>query len=239
MGGVTKASVLIVLLVAVSLGACGKVGVAKITPSGQLSAVNDEPFPVLSAGKIISAAMLLDTADLGQQVTIRAISGGYNPTVKLGRQYSLADLLAYSVVDSDNTAADAITGHLGGPAGVQRWLNEKHVKLRFTATEDEMVKNAEAMTAKPSDLAMFLYRLRTGKIIEIDKARKLIELMHQTRTGNDRIAAAFPGSWIAHKSGTYGYRLVDMGIVKLPDGPHIIVTMSRFATATRLAAAIH
>jgi hypothetical protein len=178
-------------------GPAAQIGVAVIE-SGHLRATNNRPFAVLSAAKIIPAAMALETHDP-----------------------ALAPLARLSVVNSDNKAADELTARLGGKVAVQRWLASKRLPTAF-ATEAEMIANPTAYELRPSELALVLYRIQTPA---------LIALMAQTKTGNDRIRAAFPGA--PHKSGTWGDKLVDVGMVN----GRIIAVMGERVTPADLAAA--
>lgn len=179
------------------VAACSDVGSATIDAHGHLTAHNDKPFPVLSAGKIIPAAMALE------------------------RQNPPMGLIERSVVDSDNAASDELVASLGGAAAVRRWLTSKHLPAKF-ALEREMVANPRVMELRPSELALVLYRI---------KSPKLVALMARTKTGNDRIRAAFPGA--PHKSGTLGSNLTDVGIV----GERVVAVMGQ-GTATDLATSV-
>lgn len=181
------------------LSSCSNIGSASIDQHGRLAAHNDVLFPVLSASKIIPAAMALERHDA-----------------------ALLPLIRLAVVNSDNAAADRLTAQLGGVPAVQRWMRSKGLRPYFTATEAQMVADPTAMTARPSELALTLYRIQSPE---------LLALMAQTKTGNDRIRAAFPGA--PHKSGTWGRDLVDIGTAN----GKIIAVMGTNATPGKLALA--
>lgn len=175
---------------------CKDVGSATIE-NGRLTARNDQPFPVLSASKIIPAAMAIERRDP-----------------------SLMPLVRLSVIDSDNEAADRLTDRLGGKAAVRQWLAAKRLPSSF-ATEREMIADPHVYQLRPSELALVLYRIQTPE---------LLSLMKQTKTGNDRIRATFPGA--PHKSGTAGAYLSDVGVV----GDGVVAVMSKNAKPADLAA---
>lgn len=116
------------------------VGVAALE-HGQITARNDRPFPVLSAAKIIPAAMAIER-------------GGF------------ADLVRRVVVLSDNEASDELTARLGGKQAVEAWLASKGLQPRF-ATERDMIANPEAFTLRPSELALVLYRLKSPELLSL------------------------------------------------------------------------
>lgn len=176
-------------------GQCPDVGSAVIE-DGRLKAWNDHPFPVLSASKIIPAAMAIEQ-----------------------RRTDLSPLVRLSVVNSDNAAADRLTARLGGKVAVSRWLASKRLPATF-ATEAEMIANPTVYQLRPSELAMILYRI---------KSPELLSLMAQTKTGNDRIRAAYPKA--PHKSGTLGSNLVDVGVV----GGSVVAVMGSNAAPGDLA----
>jgi beta-lactamase class A len=134
------ASGVLVLTLALLCG-CSDVGTATIDGSGKVSASNDKPFPVLSAAKIIPAAMAIER-----------------------RQY--LDLAELAVVKSDNAATDELVTKLGGVAAVSQWLAGKHLPTAF-ATEHDMVADAEAYTLKPSELALILYRIKSPELLAL------------------------------------------------------------------------
>lgn len=125
-----------------ALAGCGQVGSAVIDRSGHLSATNDQPFPVLSASKIIPAAMALE------------------------QRRDLAPLVRLSVVDSNNAAADKLTASLGGKAAVSRWLASKGLPSAF-ATEAEMIANPTVYRLRPSELALILYRIKSPELLAL------------------------------------------------------------------------
>lgn len=118
-----------------------EIGYAAIE-NGSVTAHNDRPFPVLSASKIIPAAMALE------------------------RDRSLMPLVRKSVIDSDNQAADELTKRLGGRTAIQAWLHSKSLPDQF-ATEAEMVAHPTVYELRPSELALILYRIQSPDLLAL------------------------------------------------------------------------
>lgn len=208
------------------VSACSNVGVAIVDSNGRVHVRNDRKFPVLSAAKIIPAAAALETLEPTRRFTIRRKVAGYSPSVKVGHTYTVRELAELSVVDSDNSASDALVEALGGKQAVERWLKAKGSRMSFS-TESEMVRDEEAFIARPSDLARLMSELRKSPAYP-----NLLDMMRRTRTGNDRIRRVFPGA--PHKSGTGRNHLSDAAYVN----GEIIVAMGRTTRGSDLADAV-
>lgn len=187
-----------VAVLCLCLAACGQVGTAVVEDGKVVEAKNDRPFPVLSAAKIIPAAMAIER-----------------------NQYP--ELVERVLIVSDNGASDELVSNLGGAAEVRRWLASKGLPAKF-ALEREMIADPDVYQLRPSELALTLDRL---------KSPELLALMAETKTGNDRIRAIYPGA--PHKSGTFpGVALSDVGYV---DG-HVIAVMGRGVEPDDLARSV-
>lgn len=72
-------------------------------------------------------------------------------------------------------------------------------------------------TATPLDMAKLLERLFSGKALSGSSSALLVEMMERTTTGAARIRGRLPaGTNVAHKTGTIGGSLNDVGIITLP-----------------------
>ncbi|WP_293486069.1 class A beta-lactamase [Phenylobacterium sp.] len=113
------------------------VGLANLE-SGQAFLLNGERrFPMQSVFKLPLAAAVLAEVDAGRarmderfELTEEQLSPQHSPISAAWparRSFSLRDLLEATVVESDNTAADVLMKHIGGPGAVSAWLVGRRV----------------------------------------------------------------------------------------------------------------
>ena len=118
--------------------------------SGEMWAWNGEKaFPMQSVFKAPLAAAVLSEVDLGHlslddTITIEEhdLSPAHSPVADAWPQvttYTVRDLLARTVSDSDNTAADVLMRRIGGPGAVTAWLRGRGIKeIRIDRYEREL-----------------------------------------------------------------------------------------------------
>lgn len=128
-------------VLALLVAACSDVGSAVVENGRVVRAWNDKPYPVLSASKIIPAAMAIER-----------------------NQYP--ELVERVLVVSDNKASDELVSRLGGTTEVKRWLSAKGLPNKF-ALECEMIANPEAYQLRPSELALVLDRVKSPKLLAL------------------------------------------------------------------------
>jgi beta-lactamase class A len=145
------------------------------------------------------------------------------------------------LVDSDNTASDALLRSVGGPervmaelrrlgvAGVDVSRSERELGSALDDAKDENDAAAARSrfladrrdVASADALADLLVRLYRGELLDESGTRFVLETMGRCRTGLHRLRAGIPaGVPLAHKTGTWGAigTVNDVGIVTLPDG---------------------
>ena len=147
------------------------------------------------------------------------------------RHFSYAELLRWSLAESDNNACDLLFAHCGVPTEVEKYVHalgfdQIHVRL----TEKEMkheplraIENSSTPRAMAELLEwLFIHRLDNEKISFVWNT------MAGCNTGMERIAAVVPqGCRLVHKTGS-GFRSSDgrqdkndVGIIIFPDGSHV------------------
>lgn len=98
----------------------------------------DEPLPIASTTKIMTAILALERGDLDEVVTAGAKpyeTGGTTIYLEMGEQQRLEDLLYALMLESANDAGVAIAEHLAGSEeGFADWMNEKARALGATGT---------------------------------------------------------------------------------------------------------
>jgi beta-lactamase class A len=109
----------------------------------------DRRFPMQSVFKLPLGAAALAEADAGRlalsevmTVTDETLSPFWSPVAQAypaRATYTVEELLAAAVRDSDNTAADMLMKRIGGPGAVTAWLNGQRVmEIRVDRYEREL-----------------------------------------------------------------------------------------------------
>src|SRR5215831_12316602 len=89
---------------------------------------------------------------------------------------------------------------------------------RFNATEKDV--------ATPRQMTMLLEKIYRGEIVDRTSSDEIIEFMSHSLIGETRLPALLPqGTRVVHKTGTISGSTNDTGIVFLPGGSHLIVTV--------------
>jgi len=89
---------------------------------------------------------------------------------------------------------------------------------RFNATEKDV--------GTPRQMTMLMEKIQRGEIVDRASSDEIIEFMSHSMIGQTRIPASLPdGTRVAHKTGSISGSANDTGIVFLPDGRHLILTV--------------
>ena len=79
-------------------------------------------------------------------------------------------------------------------------------------------------TSTPAGMAELLRQVWAGKVLKPDTTAVLKQIMLDTRTGQGRLRGMLPDRTpVAHKTGTVGDVINDVGVITLPDGRGEIV----------------
>jgi beta-lactamase class A len=80
-------------------------------------------------------------------------------------------------------------------------------------------------TATPRSMAALLQKIWKKEVLSPPSSELLLDIMKRCRTGEGRLKGILPkGTEVAHKTGTIGRTLNDVGILTLPHGAgHVIV----------------
>ena len=217
-------------------GARGDVGVAVIhVESGQTAAVEaTKPLPLYSVFKLPLAITVLRQVaakklSLEQKVSVTPddVAPGSQFNTDLWRrpvEKTVAELLEFSIVRSDNTSSDKLLQLVGGPAGVteqMRALGFAQLDIKYT-TREFAAHRDKPNTGTASDLAQLLAKLQQGELVQPSSLAMLLGFMERSMTGGERRLRADlpPGTKVADKtgSGEPGSSTNDVGLITLPDG---------------------
>ena len=205
-------------------------------------------YPMLSVFKFHIAIVVLAEVDKGnlslnQNIYIKKtdltldtwspIKAKFPNGVKL----TLAEIIRYTVSESDNIGCDILLRLIGGTKIInQYFLNKDFKDLSILANEEEMHKDWNILftnwttTNSANNLLKAFY---DKKLLSKKSNDFLWKTMTETTTGKKRIKGQLPESTIvAHKTGTSGTNekgisaaVNDIGIVTLANGKHFIITI--------------
>jgi beta-lactamase class A len=207
-----------------------------------MASVYKVPISIAAMAEVQSGALKLSKAiRIGPDDYRR----GYSPLADRmeGRPTTITvrEAIEMVLVDSDNTASDALLRTVGGPERVMAELRRLGVsgvdvsrsELELGSALDDAKDDAAAAAARSrfladrrdvasaDALADLLVRLYRGELLDRSGTRFLLEAMGRCRTGFHRLRAGIPdGVPLAHKTGTWGAigTVNDVGIVTLPGG---------------------
>lgn len=224
-------------------GVRATVGVAVVFGDGDTLVVNNaHRYPTMSVYKFHQALALLDSLDrAGLPLTTRIpvlrsdlLSDTWSPLRDArpegGYELTTAELLDYSVAQSDNNVCDLLFRFLGGPKTVNRYVARLGVgRTAIVADEETMHRrpdNQYLNWTTPLAAVRLLERFRRGELLSAEYGDFLLETMFGTTTGPDKLRGLLPADVaVAHKTGSafrdaQGVMVADndIGIVRLPDG---------------------
>jgi len=260
----------------VELAARARPGILGITvvdlATGRSWRVNAErAYPMMSVFKAPLGATVLAQAESGKlsldrTVIVRRadlVTGGVSRITATFQgdheTFSVRQLLAAAVSNSDNTAADVLLELVGGPHVVTAFLRAHGIRaMRVDRGEEEIAREFEEGGAAqvigrrgyeaylkdprdrttPDDAALFLRKLWRRELLSDAATRQLLGLLY-AQTVPDRLRAGIPADVrLADKCGTSASvdgmtaAFNDIGILTWPDGRTVIV--AAFLTASPL-----
>ena len=182
----------------------------------------DEHFAMCSTFKLPLAAAVLRMAERGKLRLDEAIPYSekdmlsHAPVTRLHLaegSMTVKALTEATQTTSDNPAANLLLRRLGGPAALTAALRSMGARTtRIDRMEPEMnlvLPGEERDTTTPRDMAQFVARLATGKILKRASREELMAWMVATTTGDKRIRAGLPKGWRAgDKTGTATHDLM-------------------------------
>ncbi len=206
-------------------------------------------FPMQSVFKFPLAMAILNQVDKGrltldQKILVTKKDLLPNTWSPLREKYPegnvevpLAEILAFTVSQSDNNGCDILFRLLGGTANVQKYVRSIGVKdIAIRATEEEMAKEWSVQFTnwcKPKAMLQLLEIMYRGGKLSKSSNDFLWKTMLETSTGPNRIKGLLPAETsVAHKTGTSGTNdkgitaaINDAGIVALPNGKKFAIAV--------------
>ncbi|HEV7683403.1 MAG TPA: class A beta-lactamase [Pyrinomonadaceae bacterium] len=247
----TEEAALAQRLQTISNGVNGDIGVAVIhVESGRSVEVEGaKMMPLYSVYKLPLAITVLGeveatnlSLDQKVQVTPDDVAPGSQANSDLWRQpvdKTVAELLEFSIVRSDNTSTDKLLPLVGGPMAVterMRALGFSNIDIKYSSREFAAHRD-KPNTATASDLAQLLTKLQKGELLKAPQLALLLGFMERARTGGERrIRANLPaGTQVAEKTGSGEDTTNDVGLITLPQGKgHLAIAV--LITRSKLSA---
>lgn len=222
-------------------GAQGTVGLSVVhIESGKTISINgNTQLPLYSVYKLPLAITVLKDVEenhlrLDQKihVTPAEISPGTPANNALWQKpvdFTIEQLIEFSISRSDNTSSDKLAQLVGGPLKVtERMRSLGFQNLDIHITSGEFAKNRQnPNTGSADDLAKLLVQLHKGKLLQPAQLNLLRGFMQRATTGLNRLRGDLPrGIVVADKTGSGELDVVtrvakvtnDVGIITLPPG---------------------
>lgn len=178
----------------------------------------DERFVMCSTFKVSLAACILASVDKGQTRLDELIAYGpddlleYAPVAKQNLDkgaMSVVDMCKAVVELSDNTCANALLAHIGGPSALTAfWRSIGDAVSRLDHNEPELNRSPPGDphdTTTPAAMAGNLRSLIFGSVLSRNSRERLTRWMLGCKTGENRLRAGLPKDWrVGDKTGNNG-----------------------------------
>ncbi|WP_304649898.1 class A beta-lactamase [uncultured Duncaniella sp.] len=229
-----------------------RIGIAVIINGKDTVSVNgSKDFPMMSVFKFplaLAVAKWVDSNGMSLNDSIAfgpkaLIKDTYSPMLKkYGSglyKMSFKELLEWSLIESDNNAADLLLKRVGGTACATTLLKDVAGELDITigASEQEMHKDPYTSylnRSTPLAMATLFDRFDTDIKARSKSFSNISVMLEQCRTGVDRLAAPFiaTNAVVGHKTGT-GFptpegrisAINDCGYIHLPNGTRYTIAV--------------
>lgn len=230
-------------------GAQGTVGlsVVHIESEKTISINGNSQLPLYSVFKLpLAIAVLKDVEEnrlrLDQKVHVvpaEIVPGAPENTALWQKpvDFTIEQLIEFSISRSDNTSSDKLLQLAGGPLKVtERMRSLGFQNLDIHSTVAEYVKSRQIPnTGSAEDLAKLLVQLHQGKILQPAQQNVLVGFMQRATTGLRRLRGDLPsGTLVADKTGSgekdaatgVAKSTNDVGIITLPsDRGHLAIAV--------------
>ena len=228
----------------------GDVGVAiRVIESGDtLSYHGKHPFPMQSTYKFPLGLQVMNDVDNGkltleQKLPInkseyfKTHSPLMNEHPEGSSDLTVGDVLRYMIEWSDNVGCDVLFKLVGGPKRVDLFVNGQAIRdMAIRNTEREMHGNDQLQYqnwSTPAAMTELLTKFYSTNMLSEKSRATLWNMMTGTKTGPKRLRGLLPdGTVVGNRTGTGDKTkerrisaINDVGIVVLPNGRHMAITV--------------
>ncbi|SFJ34650.1 class A beta-lactamase, subclass A2 [Myroides guanonis] len=229
------------------------VGVAinGMNESDSLSIHGSRHFPMQSVFKFPIALTMLSEIDkgnfsLGQKVAIHKnelLPDLWSPIRDKhpeGATLTIAEILRYTVMMSDNVGCDVLLRLLEKPEVVENYIHKKGFNDFAVKINEEVMQNNWDLqflnwtTPTEANNILRVFYENIGNQLSKRSYDFIWNVMKETETGKDRLKGQLPkGTIVAHKTGWSGINketgvsaaVNDIGVVFLPNGNHFYISV--------------
>lgn len=218
------------------------VGIAVIFDNGDTLTLNNQHhYPLMSVCKFPLTIKVLDYLEkynlpLATEIIVGKkdlLSSTYSPlrdAYPEGGTFTIAELIKYTIAESDNNTCDVLFRYVGGTEAVQQYVDSLDIlDMKIVATEEKMGEdkvNEYLNWSTPYAATQLLERYLSKRLFAPVYQEFLESTMIETVTGLDKIRGLLPSEAIVgHKTGSSsrdasGRRIGDndLAFVRLPNG---------------------
>lgn len=207
----------------------------------------DERFPLASVCKLpiaMNVLALVDEGKLAVDQEIEVLPGDVVHEVSdiaagwpAQRRFPLNEMIELMVTHSDNTAVETLFRIGGGASamgarfrqwqveGVRVDRGERQCGIDRHRNPAGFLKGPRD-TGTPNGTVQLLARLFRGELLSKPSTQRLAEIMKSTTTFPTRLKGLLPpGTVVAHKTGTINVSTNDSGVIYLPNGGQLAVSV--------------
>lgn len=228
----------------VGISISGNNGIDTLTINGE------GHYPMQSVFKFHIALALLSQIDKGkfsldQKIEIPKkdlLPGLYSPIRDKypdGTTLTIAEIIEYTVSQSDNVGCEILLRLIGGPQTVEDYFTENNfrdISIKFNEEQQQgnrelQFQNWTTPAAANNVLSVFYYNKEN--LLSQNSYDFIWKVMKETETGANRLKGQLPeGTVVAHKTGSSGTNkdniteaTNDIGIVFLPEGKFFFISV--------------
>jgi beta-lactamase class A len=217
----------------------GRLGVAILdTGSGQRAGYREhERFLMCSTFKLLLVGAVLSRSDNGVERLDRRLVFGRDAVLEYAPVTSrhvgppgmtIAELCRAAITVSDNTAANVLLEHLGGPGAVTahaRQLGDSITRLdRIEPELNSASVDGLSDTTVPAAMLEDLRKLCLGDALSATSRQQLVGWLCKTTTGATLLRAGVPAGWrVGDKTGSSRVQRNDVAIVWPPKRRPLLV----------------
>ncbi len=207
------------LLVDLDSRAYVDVNAAQVMPSASTI-----KFPILVAffQDVDAGKIHLDDSLVMRKELVAAESGDMQEQAA-GTKFSALETVTKMIVISDNTATNMMIDRLGGMSALNARFQSWGMASSQLRSPLPDVQGTNSTSAK--DLASLFGQIQGGKLISAKSRDRLLDIMRRTENDTLLSKGLGNGATIAHKTGTLGTLVGDIGLIDAPNGKRYLASI--------------
>jgi beta-lactamase class A len=201
-----------------------EVGPLDVHPGGTIALLLDGPGLQMSMTNLINLMMRVSDNSAADLLLNKV--GAANVTARMRS-------LGFDKIRVDRSTLEMILDQEGLDYSTYGKLPLAQLRERLDAVEPQAAARAndrfnatEKDVATPRQMTQLVEKIQQGEIVNRAASDEIIEFMNHSMIGQTRIPGLLPeGTRVVHKTGTISGSTNDTGIVFLPGGGHLIITV--------------